>query len=79
MTNETAQNEAKMIADYDQVNSTIFKYWSDLPPIEVKRMQNVVIPSLEMKGDLVSAALLKWAIATMNVRAIEEKNRTDEE
>lgn len=79
MKNDTVQNEAKMIADYDQINSTIFKYWSDLPPVEEKRIQSVVVPSLESKGDIVAAALLKWAVATMNVRAIEEKNRIDEE
>ena len=79
MKNDTVKTDTQLVAEYDQANSTIFKYWKELDQIEVKRIQSVVVPSLEAKGDVVAAALLKWAVVTMQVRVIEEKNRVEDD
>ena len=75
----TTKTDIQIIAEYDQATSRLIELWKTVPKEELKRIQKVVIPSLEGKGDIVSASLLKWAVASMHVRTIEEKNKPEDD
>lgn len=79
MSEITVKNEPQMIAEYDQATIQLREAWSSVSKDEIKRIQKVVIPSLEAKGDIVSASLLKWATVSMIVKQIEEKNKPEDD
>ena len=72
------KSDVQLVAEYDQATVTISQYWTELTDADLNRLHKVVIPFLEQKGDNIAAGLLKWAMLSLKVKEIENKNRVED-